>query len=449
MYDIRGIIDKDIGPEVFAEIGLSIGTYLGGRGTVIAGRDARTSSDLLEKAVIAGILSSGCNVVNIGRVTTPLLYYTLLNTKDANAGIMITASHNPPMYNGIKLCKKSNSNFVEIIDTDLIKNIFEQKKYRRASFKDLGEEVIVDMLDKYQLYLKTKFSFKRPTKAVLDIGNGTTGFTVDLFRRFGLKVTGLFTEPDGLFPNHVPNPAIEENLAALKREVIKNGADIGIAFDGDGDRLGIVDDKGRVVTSDQIIMLFCSEILRENKGATIIVDVTVSRAIIDYVKKNCGKPEMARVGYPFMQKRLHETGSPFAAEYSGHYYFRENSGYDDGVYAGLMMLRILSASEIKLSEMVDRLPKYVALPEIRVKCPDDEKFAVVDRIKQEFKKNGFQTYDVDGVRVELENGWVLLRASNTEPAVAVRFEADSQGHLEEIRKLTLPIVRKHLNASQL
>lgn len=398
------------------------------------------------KSVIAGILSSGCDVIDLGVVTTPIVYYTLLNMVKAKVGVMITASHNPPEYNGIKICKKSDAHFVEIVDTALIKKIFEKKNYHRASFKNLGKELKVNMLNKYQNYMISKFSFRKSLRVVLDIGNGTTGFTVNLFRTLGHDVVGLFTEPDGLFPNHVPNPAIEENLNSLKKEVIRSRADIGIAFDGDGDRIGIVDDKGRAVTSDQIIMLFCDEVLkRYGGGRPIIVDVTVSRTIFDFVKEKGGKIEMAKVGYPFMQKRLHETGSPFAAEYSGHYYFHENGGYDDGVYAALMMLHILSSSDKKLSEMIDTLPKYVASPEIRIKCPDNEKFKIVDKIKREFEKEGFQTYVVDGVRVELENGWGLVRASNTEPAICIRFEANTQTNLKKVQKLIFPKIKKHLN----
>jgi phosphomannomutase/phosphoglucomutase len=438
MYDVRGIAGTEITPEMFVEFGLSVGTFLKGQGLVAVGIDSRTSGNIFMKSLIAGLLSTGCNVLNLGIVSTPTIYYATSHFQDVTAGIMITASHNPPQYNGFKLCLKWNEHFIQMVPPEKIEKIFNKKNYIRADFRTFGTEKQTDAIKAYWDYLKTHFSFKRSLSVVVDIGNGACGFTVDVLKSFNHKVVALYQEPNGLFPNHEPNPILEKNLADLSKTVIKEKADLGIAFDGDGDRVGFVDNKGKMITSAEITMLFAGSILEKVKGAEIVVDVTASRAIEDYVKKSGGKLKMARVGYPFIQEEIRRTGAPFAAEYSGHYYFTKNSGYDDGLYAALTLLSILDTTDKPISHLVEQLPKYVSSPEKRYEVPDATKFEAIEKIKKTFKEKNYHVNDTDGARVEFEHGWMLIRASNTEPAVAMRFEADSEENLKKIRDTVQP-----------
>jgi len=447
-YDIRGIINEDLTPEMFVEFGLSIGTILEGQGLVVVGRDSRTSGNIFLKSLIAGLMSTGCDVLNLGMVSTPVIYYTTLHLRDIKAGIMITASHNPPQFNGLKLCFRCNSDHIKIVPPETIQKVFDQKAYVRAGFQQLGKEEKFDAIKYYKEYLKSRFSFDHSLKVVIDVGNGACGFAVDLLRDFNHNVISLYQEPNGLFPNHEPNPILEKNLTDLSKTVVKENADIGIAFDGDGDRVGFVDNTGKMVGSAELTMIFSSHILKRFKGAEIVVDVTASRAIEDFVKKAGGKLKMVRVGYPFIQDELRKTGAPFASEYSGHYYFSENGGYDDGLYAALSMLSILGSSVQSLSELVDHCPKYVSTPEQRYYCSDKLKFQIVEKIKTAFKDNGYIVNETDGARVEFENGWMLIRASNTEPAIAIRFEADNLQNLDKIKKLVLPKIRKYLGKTK-
>jgi phosphomannomutase / phosphoglucomutase len=438
MYDIRGIAGNEITPEMFVEFGLSVGTYLGGKGLVAIGRDSRTSGDMFMKSLAAGLMATGCNVLTLGIVSTPTIYYATSHLPDVTCGIMITASHNPPQYNGFKLCLKREEHFIQMVSPDDIKAVYDKKNYKRADFRTFGKEQQFDAIKAYGEYLKTHFKFDKPLKVVVDVGNGACGFAVDIIKGFKHKITALNKEPDGLFPNHEPNPILEKNLVQLAQTVKEQKADLGIAFDGDGDRVGFVDNNGKMISSADITMLFAGSILKKNKGAEVVVDVTASRSIEDYVKKAGGKLRMVRVGYPFIQAEIRETGAPFAAEYSGHYYFTKNSGYDDGLYAALTLLTIIAAAKQPISSLVEKLPKYVTSPEKRYELSDATKFEAIEKIKANFKAKKLRVNDTDGARVEFDHGWMLIRASNTEPAVALRFEADSEENLKKIRDTVLP-----------
>jgi len=440
MYDIRGKVGKELTPEMFVEFGLAIGTFLKGTGLVAVGMDSRTSGDIFAKSIVAGLMSTGCNVLSLGIVSTPIIYYVTAHFPDVTAGVMITASHNPAQYNGLKICLKRDQHFIKMVEPEKIKTLFEKKTYTRADFRTFGKEKQTDAIKEYAKYLKTHFSFNRPLNVVVDVGNGACGFAIDVLKSFNHNVIALNQEPNGLFPNHEPNPILEENLIDLANQVKQQQADIGIAFDGDGDRAGFVDNTGKIISTAETTMLFAESVLEKEKGAQIAVDVTASRAIEDYVKKIGGKMKIVRVGYPFVQEEIRKGGVPFAAEYSGHYYFTKNSGYDDGLYAALIMLSIIDASNQPISKLVEKLPKYVSSPEKRYECSDATKFEAIEQIKKIFKEKRYHINDIDGARVEFEHGWMLIRASNTEPAVALRFEADSEENLQKIKDKLLPDV---------
>jgi len=442
MYDVRGTVGKELTPEMFVEFGLSIGTFLKGTGSVAVGMDSRTSGDIFAKSLIAGLLSTGCNVLSLGIVSTPTIYYVTSHCADVTAGVMITASHNPPQYNGFKICLKHDQNSIIMVEPEKIKAIFEKKDYIRADYRAFGKEKQTDAINSYAKYLKDHFSFERPLKIVVDVGNGACGFAIDILKSFNHTVTALNQEPNGLFPNHEPNPIVEKNLIDLANQVKLQQADIGIAFDGDGDRAGFVDNTGKMISTAETTMLFAESVLEKEKGAQIVVDVTASRAIEDYVKKLGGKTKIVRVGYPFIQAEMRKGDAPFAAEYSGHYYFTKNCGYDDGLYAALTLLSIIDTTKQPISEIVEKLPKYVSSPEKRYECSDSTKFEAIEQIKSVFKEKNYNVNDTDGARVEFEHGWMLIRASNTEPAVALRFEADSEENLKKIENQLLPDVDK-------
>ena len=442
MYDIRGTVGKEITPEMFVEFGLAIGTFLKGTGVVAVGMDSRTSGDIFAKSLVAGLMSTGCNVLSLGIVSTPIIYYVTSHFPDVAAGVMITASHNPPQYNGFKLCLKRDQHFIKMVEPEKIKTIFEKKNYIRADYRVFGKETQADVIKEYAKYLKTHFSFKRSLKVIVDAGNGACGFADEVIRAFNHNVISINREPNGLFPNHEPNPIVEKNLVDLANQVKQHQADIGIAFDGDGDRVGFVDDTGKMISTAEITMLFAESVLEKEKGVQIIVDVTASRAIEDYVKKLGGELRMVRVGYPFVQEELSKGGAPLAAEYSGHYYFTKNSGYDDGLYAALTLLSIIDLAKQPISRIVEGLPKYVSSPEKRYDYSDVTKFEAIENIKAVFKEKKYPVNDTDGARVEFEHGWMLIRASNTEPAVILRFEADSEENLKKIRDQVLSDVNQ-------
>ncbi len=444
MYDVRGIAGKELTPELFVEIGLSVGTFLKGKGTIAVGRDSRTSGSILMNSLIAGILSTGCDARNLGIVSTPTVYYATAHIKEVDAGIMITASHNPPEYNGFKFCLKQPGYHIQPVAPKEIKEIFDKKQYLRVDYKKMGHEKQLDAITDYEKYLGTRFSFKRKLKVAVDVGNGACGFAVDVLKSSGHDVTVLYPEPNGLFPNHVPNPIQEKNMLDLEKAVNREKADVGIAFDGDGDRVGFVDEKGKMISSAEATMLFAGAVLGKGKSQEIVVDVTASRAIGDYVTKAGGNLKMVRVGYPFIQAEIRRSGAPFAAEYSGHYYFASNGGYDDGLYAALSLLSILDSSSQPVSSLIEQLPKYVSSPEQRFECSDATKFQLIDKVKAAFKQKGYRVNETDGARVEFEHGWMLIRASNTEPAVVMRFEADSSENLAALRDVVLPVVKQYM-----
>ena len=425
-YDIRGIYGKDLNEDVAEAIGKAFATYING-GEVVVGYDCRLSSESLRDALVRGLASAGCDVLDIGMVPTPVLYFTIFHYKK-DGGIMITGSHNPPEYNGFKLCKGTHTLYGEEIQE--LKRLIEHGKFSKGH----GNVRKINVIQEYIDYVKSKVSIKRPMKIVIDSGNGTAGIVArNLFKELGCEVECLYCDPDGRFPNHIADPTIDATLTDLIDKVKKIEADLGVAYDGDADRVGFVDDRGRIIRGDQALILFSKELLKRIKGAKIIFEVKCSQAVSEEIAASGGVPIMYRTGHSFIKKKMKEENALLAGEMSGHFFFADNYyGYDDAIFASARMLEILSNQEKRLSQLIDELPKYYSTPEIRLKCGENEKFQIVEKVKEAFSKE-YDIIDVDGARIQFENGWALIRASNTEPAIILRFEAKNEKALEEIK----------------
>jgi phosphomannomutase/phosphoglucomutase len=430
-YDIRGIVDKDLNEEISFMIGKGFGSYLvrQGRNSLAIGRDVRLSSKRLKDAVIEGVISTGLKAIDVGELPTPCLYFSVINLK-TDGGIMITASHNPPEYNGFKLREGEQAVFGEGIQE--IREIIEKGRFEQGK----GKKKEVNTVPAYIAAVKERIKLKRGVKVVVDAGNGTAGpIATRLLKDLGCTLYELYCEPDGNFPHHIPDPTVEANLVDLSQKVREEKAEIGIGYDGDADRLGAVDEKGNVLWGDQLLTIFAQEILKRGP-ANIIFDVKCSQALIDTIKRYKGTPVMWRTGYPHIQSKMRETNAPVAGEMSGHMYFADNYfGYDDGIFASCRLLEILSHYEEKgVSHLLSEVPAYLSTPEIRTECSEEDKFKIVQEVKEFFCQR-YETIDIDGIRIIFDDGWALIRASNTQPLLVLRFEAKTQKRLEEIKNL--------------
>ena len=433
-YDIRGVADRDLTDETIDLIGKGFASYLmkaapTDRPNLVLGRDIRPSSLRIYKALAQALLQSGISVTNAGVLTTPVCYFAIQHLK-RTGGIMITGSHNPPEYNGLKLVIGKNSVFGEEIQKLL--RLIEQKEFVSGS----GREEQTEMIPVYQDYLKKSFQFKRKLKVVVDSGNGTAGLVAPkVIRDFGHETIELFSEPDSSFPNHHPDPTVEKNMQDLIKKVREVKADVGLAFDGDADRIGVVDDRGTIIWGDKLLILFSRFILDEKPGAKFVADVKCSHLLFEDIKKHGGRPIMWKTGHSLIKQKLRDEEALLGGEMSGHMFFADRYfGFDDGIYAGIRVLEILDRSGKRISELLSDVPKTYATPEIRVDCPDEVKFKIVQGVAEYFKSR-YQTTDIDGVRIEFGDGWGLVRASNTQPILVTRFEAVSEKRLAEIRKL--------------
>lgn len=437
-YDIRGVVDRDLTPEVVRTLGKGFGTTMVrlGRKELIVGRDGRLSSKPLSEALIEGLLSTGCNVLDIGLCPTPVYYFSLFHF-DRDGGMMVTGSHNPPEFNGFKVSVGKSTIFGEAIQD--LRRLIEQGEFARGSGTLSQSEII----GSYQEFIKKNVHLEKGIKVVVDAGNGTAGpVAVPLLRDLGCEVEGLYCEVDGRFPNHFPDPTIPENLKALIARVEETAAQVGIGYDGDADRIGVVDDRGNIIWGDQLMILFAREILKEKKGATFVAEVKCSQNLFDDIERHGGRAIMWRTGHSLIKEKMKEEGAVLGGEMSGHLFFSHRYlGYDDAIYASCRLLELLSKTERKLSELLTDLPKTFNTPEIRVECPDEIKFKVVEKVKEALGK-GHEIIDVDGVRVKFGDGWGLVRASNTQPVLVLRFEAHSEKRLQEIRTLVEEEVRK-------
>ncbi len=431
-YDIRGIVETHLPDDVVLNLGKGYGTLMSRRGlkTVNVGYDLRVSSPHLADLYIQGVTSTGLDVVEIGQVTTPTLYFSIVHL-NSDGGVMITGSHNPIAYNGFKMCEGIGSVFGE--DIQEIKRIILEEDFVTAEPGNISQ---VDVMPDYLKMLKSKFNFKKSLKIVIDAGNATAGpIAPDLWKDLGMEVIPLYCEPDGNFPNHLPDPAVPKYMKDLCDLVVKEGADVGLAYDGDSDRVGAVDEKGNLIYADTLLTLFSIDVLKRKPNSQIIFDVKCSQAVPEMIKKHGGKPLMWQTGHSIMKAKMKETKAPFAGELSGHIFFADDFyGFDDGIYASGRLLEILTNSDKTFSELVAEIPSFESTPEIRVECSDEAKFDVVKGLVKEFSK-AYETIDIDGARVEFGDGWGLVRASNTEPTLVLRFEAKTKQRLTEIMNL--------------
>ncbi len=431
-YDVRGIVGRDLTPDVANALGRAYVAYLdqhGVRGSVAVGRDNRPSGQSLRDALVDGITGAGRDVVDIGIVPTPLLYWSLHNA-GVCGGIQITGSHNPPEYNGFKLCVGAQSMHGDAIQELYRLTSTPMKAAKRGSVR---EEAVIDRY--IDDVVKRIGPLKRTVKAVYDCGNGVGALVAPkLFERLKLIGRGLFCESDGTFPNHHPDPTVPENLDDLIAAVKKDRAEIGVAFDGDADRVGVVDQDGKIVWGDRILILYAQDVLaRTGQGQPIIFDVKCSQALPDAIERAGGRPIMWKTGHSLIKDKMKELKAPVAGEMSGHMFFAEGFyGHDDALYGAARLLRIVADSGRTVKELLADVPDFVSTPEIRIDVAEEEKFDIVKRAVEHFRRV-HDVIDVDGVRVLFGDGWGLIRASNTQPVLVARFEALTPTRLSEIR----------------
>jgi phosphomannomutase/phosphoglucomutase len=431
-YDIRGVTGKDLTPDVARLVARGFAQFLadaGVKGEIAVGRDNRPSGVALHRELVAGLLESGLDVVDIGIIPTPVAYWAQHNL-DIAGGIQITGSHNPPEFNGFKLGIGKRSIYGD--DIQRIYKIAVEGKFPSGKGK-LREEAVID---RYVEDVGQRIGrISRDIKCVVDCGNGAGALVAQkLFDRIGITPEILFGESDGTFPNHHPDPTMPANLRDLIDAVAKNKAELGIAFDGDADRIGVVDEDGSIIWGDQLLIIYARDVLaRTGKGQPIIFDVKCSQALPEEVEKAGGKPLMWKTGHSLIEEKMHETHAPIAGEMSGHMFFAEGwYGFDDAMYGAARLLRIIADTGKSVKQMMADVPRYVSTPEIRIACPDDVKFGVVDKATKHFSAE-HNVIDVDGVRVLFADGWGLIRASNTQPVLVMRFEARTEQHLDAIR----------------
>lgn len=433
-YDIRGIVGDHLTDETVATLARAIGIFFcqNNAKRIAIGYDARESSPRFCDLLTTGFSEVGCDVLLIGMVPTPVLYHTVF-TKNVDGGVMITGSHNPPDHNGFKICLGRDALFGSQIQE--IKKIALSEPPASVGGNGAGSSETLDVLGGYCRDIVSRVSVgDRKLKVVMDAGNGMGGVTaVPVYRELGVEMIELFTEPDSTFPNHHPDPTVEENLTDITEAVREHQADLGVAFDGDGDRIGVVDETGRIIWGDELMVLFSRDILVKQPGATIIAEVKCSQTLFDDIEKHGGKPLMWKAGHSLIKAKMKETDAALAGEMSGHIFFADRFyGFDDATYAGARLLEILSKTDKPLSVLLADLPKTFSTPELRVPCPDQTKFDVVKKIADHFSRTN-EVITIDGARIIFENGWGLVRASNTQALLVLRFEADSTEHLKNIR----------------
>lgn len=441
-YDIRGVYPRDLDEEFAYTLGRGFGTYIQdmNMNKCIIGHDNRLSSPMLSKKLIDGILSTGCDVVDLGLCTTPMYYYAHIKL-DIVPGIMVTASHNPKDDNGFKMAfnRVGNAKGKEITDfyDFLVKGVF---KSGNGSLEQYSIE------NDYIALFKQSLSFgKRKVRVVMDCGNGTTSIIArKLYNLFPMELIPLFDESDGTFPNHHPDPSVEENLALLKEKVLEEKADLGVSFDGDGDRIGLIDELGRFVPADQIMIMIIKDIIHKVDKKEFLVDVKCSKAVDDVIKRMGGKTFVSRTGNSYTKAGVNTNNLPFGGELSGHLYFKDRFlGFDSGLYAGLRIIELLSKTEKSISELLSDVPKYYSTPEIKVASRDDFKQEVVEKVKKYCHDMQYSTLEIDGVKVLFDDGWALIRVSNTGPNITLRFEATTLERLESIQKEFSSLVNKY------
>ncbi|MCA1624976.1 MAG: phosphomannomutase/phosphoglucomutase [Acidobacteria bacterium] len=438
-YDIRGIVGQDLTDKTVTILAKAIGTFFvrNNARRIAVGFDARESSPLFRDLLIENFNACGIDVVNIGKVPTPVLYFAVF-TKSVDGGVMITGSHNPSDHNGFKICLGKSTLFGSQI-----------QEIREISFsgnfsKGAGKTEKIEVLEDYEQDILSKINLgARKLKVVVDSGNGMGGVTaVPIYQKLGCELIELFTEPDSNFPNHHPDPTVVDNLQDAIKAVKEYNADLAIAFDGDGDRIGVVNEKGKIIWGDELMVLLSREILKQKPNSTIIAEVKCSQNLFDDIAKNSGTALMWKAGHSLIKAKMKETGAVLAGEMSGHIFFADKFyGFDDATYAGARVLEILSNTDKTLSELLADLPETFSTPELRVDCAEEKKFAIVQQIAAEFSLTN-EVITIDGARILFENGWGLVRASNTQAILVLRFEADSEENLRKIQETVEARVKK-------
>ncbi len=448
-YDIRGLVDQDLTLDVVESLGRGLATVVRrkrGR-TVVVGRDCRESSTRFRDALILGITATGIDVMDVGVVPTPLTYFAA-NVLPVDGLAMITGSHNPPEYNGFKMGAGKTTFYGEEIQA--LRKMIEAKDFERAGLETgSGKVTPFDIVTPYHHFVRQTVSVGRKgMKIVVDAGNGTGGvIAVPLFRSMGFEVVPLFCEMDARFPNHHPDPTVVENLEDLVRAVKKEKAEVGIAYDGDSDRVGVVDEKGSIIWGDKLMILFARAVLRERPGSAIVGEVKCSSTLYDDIAAKGGRPIMWKAGHSLIKAKMKEEAAELAGEMSGHIFFKHRYyGFDDGVYASARLLEILTHEKKALSELLSDVPRTYSSPEVRVElrvdAAEEKKFEVVRRATELLKADGHKTIEIDGVRVTFADGWGLVRASNTGPLLVMRFEAQTEARLAEIQTLMDGVVAR-------
>ena len=428
-YDVRGIVDEQLDEAMLYHLGLAIGTQIRrlGEDSAAVGADGRLSSPRLSKALMEGLADTGCRVINVGAVPTPVLYFAV-KTLDTNSGVMLTGSHNPSNYNGAKIVVGGKTIANEDI-TELYQLICAQDYVRGNG--NIGAE---DVVPAYQKVISDDLKLQKPLKVVLDAGNGIAGaIAPKLFKDLGCEVIELFCEVDGNFPNHHPDPGKPANLVDLKAAMSEHNADLGLAFDGDGDRVGVITPALQMVFPDKLLMLFAEDVISRNPGAEIIYDVKCTRLLQPLIEKLGGKPTMWKTGHSLIKSKMQETGALLAGEMSGHVFFKERwYGFDDGLYSAARLCEIVAASDVDADGLFARYPEDKSTPEINIAVEEANKFAIVEQLQNWPHEDG-QVSTIDGLRVDFADGWGLVRASNTTPLLVLRFEGENDAALARIR----------------
>ena len=431
-YDIRGIVETALTPEAVRQIGQAFATaaLAQNQRTVVIARDGRLSSPMLAQALSEGLRAGGCDVVDIGMVPTPVLYYAT-HQLETGTGIMITGSHNPPQYNGLKMLIAGNTLYGDSISA-LYQLIVDNRLASGA-----GDYREVDVVADYIERIVSDIKLDRPLRIAIDCGNGVAGvLATELFTRLGCEVTELFCEVDGTFPNHHPDPSKPENLEDLRTSVAEHQLDLGLAFDGDGDRVGLIDDKQNVIWADRQMMLYAEDVLKRKPGALIILDIKSSTNLARVIQQLGGEPLMWKTGHSFIKAKMKETGAELAGEMSGHIFFKERwYGFDDGLYSAARMLEILSQREASSSAVFAALPDSCNTPELQIQFDEGEHYKFMESFKQNSDFAGADISTIDGMRVNYTEGWGLVRPSNTTPCLVLRFEANTEALLKEIQEI--------------
>ncbi len=438
-YDIRGVAERDFPDDFVERLGRALGSEVRVRGgrRIGMGRDCRLASPRLAEALSSGLQACGLEVVDLGMVPTPLLYFAVHHL-DLDGGVQVTGSHNPPEENGFKMMLGKDSLWGEAIQR--LRRRIEEADFEEASG---GRHTELDVLPAYTGFVQGNLAWNgEPPPFVVDAGNGAAGPTaLAVMEALGLEPVPLHCEPDGRFPNHHPDPTLPETLEGLRRAMVEHGATLGIAYDGDGDRLGVLDAEGRIVWGDRLLVLFSRALLRDHPGATILGEVKCSQAMYDDIARHGGHPVMWKTGHSLIKARMKELGALLAGEMSGHLFFADRYyGFDDAIYASLRLIELLAAEGVGVSELLADLPETHSTPEIRLPCPDERKFTIVERVLEHYRGT-HEVVDVDGARIRFEGGWGLVRASNTQPVLVLRFEAESPERLEAIEHEVRSLVK--------